>query len=209
MNELISSLKKLDPKLAIVNINYRYVNGNTILIQDQIDDIAKAVKFLNDNASKFQIGNKISMVGASAGAHLAMMYAYKYDISNQIKSVGNYFGPTRLDSEEWYRSFNLGLIKPNVDVLFPLFGTTWNAALYSAYSPYAIVTAATAKPTISFHGGLDPTVPKDHSKDIDVKLKQLNIPSEYHEYPLSLHVLSQNDLKDTYPKLINFINKHW
>lgn len=209
MNRVINPIKKLDPSLAFVNINYRYANGNTVRIQDQIADVTKAIKFLSSNANKLNIGTKIAIVGASAGAHIAMMYAYKYDTSKQIKSVVNYFGPTRLDSEAWYNSFNLGLFKPNADVLYPLFGKGWDKDLYSQYSPYEVVTASNGKPTISLHGGLDPVVPKDHSIDLHNKLTQLNIPSQLEEYPNSLHVFWDNDFADSYPKVIKFVNKYW
>ena len=210
LTESALALRKLDPTLAIANINYRFVNGKSVLIQDQINDLDKAIKFILSNRSNFNIGNKIALVGASSGSHLAMMYAYKYDTEKVVKSVGNYFGPTRLDVKEWYDSYNLGLLTPVKDILHPLFGQPWNQELYSSYSPYSILTTTNGKPTISFHGGVDLVVPKDQSKDLDARLKQLSISTEYHEYPNSIfHVLIPADLNDSYPKLLKFINKYW
>jgi len=209
LNESVAAIRMLEPNIAIANINYRYINGQTVLIEDQIADVDKVIKFLLANTLKFNISNKIALVGASSGAHLSMMYAYKYDTSKVIHSVGNYFGPTRIDAKEWYDSFNLGLFISVEDLLYPLFGESWNQELYSSFSPYAVVNSNNGKPTISFHGGYDPVVPKDHSKDLDAKLKQLSIPSEYHEYPNSFHILFDTDLADSYPKLLKFINKYW
>ncbi|MCA5006448.1 alpha/beta hydrolase [Sphingobacterium bovistauri] len=209
LNYIIKNIRALDPNIAIVNINYSLVDGKSVFLQDQINDVVKAVNFVQDNTSKFLISNKFAIVGASSGAHLAMLYAYKYNDSKSVKVVGNYFGPTRLDSKEWYDSFNLGLFISVEDLLFPLFGKPWDLSLYSGYSPYSIVNSINGKPTVSFHGALDPIVPKDHSKDLNAKLKQLSIPTEYYEYPYSLHELSDNDLKDSYPKLLSFINKNW
>lgn len=62
----------------------------------------------------------------------------------------------------------------------------------------------------SIHRRFDLIVPKDQSKDLDAKLKQISIPSGYHEYPNSIfHVLLPKDLNDSYPKLLRFINKYW
>lgn len=204
------AIRKLDPSIAIANINYRFVNGKSILIQDQLDDVASVIKFISANQNKFNISNGIAIVGASSGAHLSLMYAYKYDTSNRIKCVGNYFGPTRLDVKEWYDAFNLGLFMPVKDILHPIFGKPWNQELYSSFSPYDVVNASNGKPTISFHGGIDLIVPKDQSKDLHAKLQEMSIPSEYHEYPNSImHVLSDEDLANSYPKLLQFINQHW
>jgi acetyl esterase/lipase len=204
----VEAIRRLAPDIAVANMNYRYIDGQSVLIQQQIHDVEKAINFLTTNANKFNISTKIALVGASSGSHLAMTYAYKYENKN-IKSVGNYFGPTRLDAKEWYDSFNLGLFISVEDLLIPLFGEKWDEQLYSSFSPNAILNKTNGKPTISFHGALDPVVPKDHSKDLDAKLKQLNIPSAYHEYPTSFHFLFDNDLNDSYPKLLAFINKYW
>ena len=209
LNVMIKNIQKIEPNIAIININYRLVNGSSVFLQDQINDIIKAVNFIKSNSSKLSISNKFAIAGASSGAHLAMMYAFKYDDSKNIKVVGNYFGPTRLDSKDWYDSYTLGLFIQTKDLLYPLFGKPWDESLYSSYSPYSIVNNINGKPTISFHGALDPIVPKDHSKDLNAKLKQLSIPSEYYEYTESFHELNNNDLADSYPKLLKFINANW
>jgi acetyl esterase/lipase len=209
LNKSVAAIKTLDPTIAIANINYRLIDGQSVFIEDQLADVNKAISFILANTQKFNISNKIALVGTSSGAHLSMVYAYKYDNSKVIRSVGNYFGPSRLDAKEWYDSFNLGLFISVEDLLYPLFGKQWNQDLYSSFSPYAVVNSNNGKPTISFHGGYDPVVPKNHSKDLDAKLKQLSIPSEYHEYPNSSHILFDTDLADSYPKLLKFINKYW
>ncbi|WP_149913241.1 alpha/beta hydrolase family protein [Sphingobacterium cavernae] len=104
LNESIAAIRELDPTIAIANINYRYIDGQSVFIEDQITDVSKAISFILENTTKFNISNKIALVGASSGAHLSMMYAYKYDTSKVIRSVGNYFVPSRLDAKEWYDS---------------------------------------------------------------------------------------------------------
>lgn len=69
------------------------------------------------------------MVGASSGTPQPIIYAYKDDNSKVIRSVGNYFGPSRRDAKEWYDSFNLGLFISVEDLLYPLLGKQWNQDL--------------------------------------------------------------------------------
>lgn len=81
----------------VVNIDYRLINlniqfnpanqsspktvdnsPNDIDYEDMLDDIKSAVKYIKDNADKYNIdASKIVMYGYSAGAHLAELYSYK------------------------------------------------------------------------------------------------------------------------------------
>lgn len=207
-NFVVEKLRNLNPNIAIANMNYRYANGKDVLINHQLEDVKSAIDFLSTNTKKFNISEKIYLVGASAGAHLALTYGYKNASDKRIKAIGNYFGPTRLDSKEWYDAFNLGLNTWNKDVLYPIFGKAWEKELYSSYSPFAVLSATNNKPTISFHGALDPIVPVDHARDLHYKLGTLNIDHKYTEYPLGLHGFSESDLLDSYKKLLLFIDEH-
>ena len=64
-----------------VNINYRltggYPSGNSITYVDMLDDIRTAIHYLSNNTARFHADvNKLALMGHSAGAHLAMLYAY-------------------------------------------------------------------------------------------------------------------------------------
>src|SRR4051794_40480639 len=91
----IDSFKHRLPGYAIFNINYRLVSANHIF-PVQENDIKSAINFIADHSEQFQINkNKFVLLGASAGAHLAMLQAYK-NTNPEIKAVVDFFGPTDL-----------------------------------------------------------------------------------------------------------------
>ena len=80
MDSGITALRPLLSSYAVFNINYRLANGTTILSAEQINDVNAAVDFIVSKATEYKVNaNKIVMLGASAGAHLAMIKAYKYN----------------------------------------------------------------------------------------------------------------------------------
>src|SRR3954454_2330334 len=91
----IDSFKHRLPDYAIFNINYRLVSSNHIF-PVQENDVKAAVNFITTHAEEFEINkNKLVLVGASAGAHLALLQAYK-NTEPKIKAVVDFFGPTDL-----------------------------------------------------------------------------------------------------------------
>lgn len=75
----VDGLKKARKNLTIVNINYRLFVTETgkTLFEHQIADIDSCISFLKKNAEKYNIQRgKYAIMGASAGGHLALSYAY-------------------------------------------------------------------------------------------------------------------------------------
>ena len=55
------------------------------------------MKFLTGAAQKFHFnGKEFALMGGSAGAYMAMLYAYGYDVNRQVKTVVDLWGPTDL-----------------------------------------------------------------------------------------------------------------
>lgn len=73
--------------------------ANTISIQDQIDDIDACITHIKTNfPSCLDLNaNSIQLLGESAGAHLALMYAYTKANTSYIKSVVSVAGPTNMN----------------------------------------------------------------------------------------------------------------
>ena len=69
-------------------------NGNKFPTQE--NDIRDAVNFVMNKTSEYVISDDVVMLGASAGAHLALLQAYKYTDSVKAKAVISFFGPTDL-----------------------------------------------------------------------------------------------------------------
>ncbi|HEY0059217.1 MAG TPA: alpha/beta hydrolase [Flavisolibacter sp.] len=178
----IDSFKKRLPNFAFFNLDYRLVSG-AHLFPTQEQDIKKAIEFISVNAEAYGI-NKSSFVllGASAGAHLALLQAYKYK-EPQVKAVIDFFGPTDLLAmyqKPWHPLVTYALQM--------ITGATpqSNKAIYIESSPLQYVTAQSA-PTLIFHGGKDNVVDVSQSRLLEDKLKALGVPHEVIVYPHERH----------------------
>ncbi|HRP56895.1 glycerophosphodiester phosphodiesterase family protein, partial [Agriterribacter sp.] len=81
----------------VVSMNYRLVKNGNDRFPAQIEDVKEALAFISKNAKKYEYnGNEYALMGGSAGAHLAMLYAYGYDDRKQVKTVIDLWGPTDL-----------------------------------------------------------------------------------------------------------------
>jgi len=207
MNKLIPLIQAEMPEAAIANINYRLANGNTITADQMMDDIAASVQFLSDNSEQLNISNHFAMIGASAGAHLAMLYTYKYNVEDKVKCVSDMFGPAVLDDWEWYNAYNIFLGANIKDILKTYTGTYWDTTIYKSHSPQRQLSVTQQKPTIIFHGNLDPIVPLYQSQWLRAKLTELNIPHQYVEYS-DFHGFNDANNKDCIKKTILFFKEH-
>jgi len=176
---MIPSLQSGLSNYVIININYRLAAPpSTYLWPTQQIDVNAAFDYIVSKASYYHYNaNKIAVMGASAGAHLALLKAYHYNSDNRIKAVIDYFGPT--DMADLY-NFQTGVQKQ----LFELFmsGTpTTNATAYLNASPLTFVTS-TAPPTIIFHGTADVVVPYSQSVLLNNALYDAGVGHQYNEY---------------------------
>jgi acetyl esterase/lipase len=146
------SIIKRKPNYAVFNINYRLANAVTLdLFPTQEIDVKAAIDFINARRTEFGISDKFVLFGISAGAHLSLLQAYKYN-TPKIKAVVDFFGPT--DMVDLYNN-PAGPSVPASDVAQLMLGTpTTNPALYASSSPINYVTAQSPA-TLIFHGGLD------------------------------------------------------
>ena len=88
---------------ATVNINYRLASV-PLNIHDPMlnDDVTAALDYVAAHATEYVVSSgKFALVGHSAGAHLALLEAYKYNSSRRIKAVASLSGPTDFNSAEF------------------------------------------------------------------------------------------------------------
>jgi acetyl esterase/lipase len=197
----VDTLKRRLPNYAIFNINYRLsVNGaNTFPAQE--NDVQSALDFIVSKATEYKFNkNKLVLLGASAGGHLALLQAYKHT-SPTIKAVVDFFGPT--DMVDMYNNPP----NPLIAALLPtIVGGTpaTNAALYAQSSPINYVTA-TVPPTIILHGGQDIVVSISQSTSLKTKLTTFGVVNQMFTYPTEGHGWVGANLTDSYNKVEAFI----
>lgn len=200
-NYYIDLMKAKWKEVAIVNMNYRLAsNADNIHHEEMMEDIQSVVTHLINNKKNYSISTDLGIMGASAGAQLAMIYAYKYNPN--IKCVGNIFGPSIINDWNWYNTTNPLLGGKVGDILSEYVGTSWDTTAYKAVSPYWNI-GQTTQPTITFHGNLDPVVPVYQSQWLHGKLNKSGIVNQYHEY-IAFHGFDNTQSDDVLNKLVLF-----
>ena len=207
MNSVVNKLRNKWPAAAIVNMNYRLAsNANNIHHNEMMEDIQSVIGDVISHKDDYQVSENMGIMGGSAGGQLSMIYAYNYDNFNNIKCVGNFFGPSIISDWDWYNSNNIWLGGNVGEILAEYVGQTWDTAVYDGVSPYWMVNA-NSQPTIIFHGTLDPIVPLYQSQWMRSRLNALGVTNEYYEY-VAFHGLDDNQMNDALNKLVPFFKTY-
>ncbi len=192
-------LKKQYPEVAIINANYRLASAAGNQHPAQMEDIKKMLDFLDLQSKTWHMSRTYALGGASAGAHLSMLYAYANDVSKRVKVVVSIVGPTNF-LDPYYRN---PLLAPSLtNYLGKTF--TQDPALYSNTSPVQIVKAG-AQPTFMAYAGLDLLVPETNAIALRSKLDTLKIINSYNFYPNEQHEMSDTAIMDITPKMVSFL----
>jgi acetyl esterase/lipase len=199
-NAYVDSLKKREPSYAIFNINYRLANSPDIF-PAQEQDVKAAVEFIFNKRSEYVVSDKFVLLGASAGAHLALLQGYKYSTPVKPKAIVDFFGPT--DLVEMYNNPPSQLVPILLNAVIGATPTT-NSNLYIQSSPINFVTAQ-SPPTIVLHGAADIIVPASQSASLNVKLTISRVTHEYIVYPAEGHGWFGANLTDSFNKIQAFL----
>lgn len=202
MLPFVDSLKRRMKDYAVVNVNYRLatLSGNNTF-PTQENDIKTAVEYLNSKRTEYNISPKFVMAGVSAGAHLALLQAYKYPSPIKIKAVVDLFGPN--DMTAMYN--NPAPMSPPAAIAILMNGTpTTNLTLYQYSSPLLFVTTTTP-PTIVLHGGADQVVQPSQATALRDKLTLNGVPNRYVFYPTEGHGWYGANLADSFNKIQDFL----
>lgn len=190
-----------DLGFAAAAINYRYISENTD-IHDIMDDIGASLGKIKETAAAKGINiNKVLLTGSSAGAHLAMLYAYSEKDTAPITpaAVVSNCGPTDLADENFFINNDLG-DEEFVSLLFSYacgqkFTYAERAAALDALkavSPLYYVDENTV-PTVINHGEKDTIVPYSNATAIVEKFRQYGVPYDFNSYPNSGHELGKDE----------------
>ena len=199
----VDTMKKRLPDYAIININYRLVANTTNTFPTQENDVKAALDYIYSKRNEFQISDKYVLLGVSAGAHLALLQAYKYTSPVKIKAVVDFFGPT--DMAAMYNDPASIFAPPSsISQLFNGVTPASNPMVYSQSSPITFANAQ-AVPTIILHGGADPLVKVTQATTLRDKLVSFNIANQYVFYPTEGHGWSGAPLTDSFNKIQAFL----
>jgi acetyl esterase/lipase len=199
MGDVAAKVHERFPDYAVVNINYRLATQGSPAFPKQTDDLQKVIRFLKD--SNYTVSDDYALIGASAGAHIAMLYSYKYDTAHEVKVVCNIVGPADFSDPAY--------------VTHPLYSFAAQALLgtpnvtdqmIADVSPINHITAQ-SPPTITFYGGVDPLIPSSQGPRLKAALDAAGVYNEFYFYPEGGHAnWDEETLDDVYTRFTVFFN---
>lgn len=206
-NNVVDSLKKRLPDYAIFNINYRLSAFPLNVFPTQEMDVKSAVEFIYSKRTDYLISDKFVLAGASAGAHLSMLQAYKNSSPVKIKAVINFFGP--VDMVDLYN--NPGIVSRQSIAAIVGATPTSNPSLYQQSSPINFAMGGAACPTLILQGSADPLVNAvSQSEKLRDKLQIAGVAVQYVSYAGKGHGDDWGSAIyfDAFNKLQNFVAFH-
>ena len=166
---------------AVASVNYRY--SKQAVFPAQLHDCKAAVRFLRDNAKKYNLDpDAVGVWGASAGGHLVALLGTTGDVpdlegdaktktSSKVQAVCDWFGPTDL--------VKLSPMSAASNPITKLLGgsTGDKADLATLANPITHLTKNDA-PFLTFHGDEDRLVPVSQSVLLHDALTKAGVESE-------------------------------
>lgn len=192
---------------AVVSINYRFLSDtpeNVIGCEEILDDIGRAMNFIKDHGSEYGLNaDRIAIGGSSAGAHLAMMYAYS--VQNKpidIAFVMSFSGPTDLTDVNYYNGTSVSWVAPLIKKLAKIDSLDMSDPnvldRLEGTSPVHHLKVG-SPPILIAHGVKDDIVPYTNAITMDSKMTVLGVEHELFLFENSGHSLdsSEDEVKRT------------
>ncbi len=152
-----------------------------------MDDVRTAIRWIKTHAGDYKGDpDNITLVGYSAGGHLAAFAAATEDESTKVQGLVLFAGPTDLLSDCERR----GEVSPALQALLdhgPVIDREMRTKLHEL-SPLNYLTHR-MPPTLLIHGTEDQSVPYSQSVAFQAKLNDLNVPCELITIPGGEHRL--------------------
>lgn len=192
-----------DRGFIVANVDYRYVNDSTHA-KDLLNDIDSALRYLQHKATQYSFTTiNYHIAGISAGAHLALLYAFT--TTQKIKSISVLCPPIQLDDTTALQFFASKGLTHNLELLAnaKLITGSIPGKEFADVSPHTFIKNI---PTLIFHGDADDLVPDYHARFLYKKLKEKNYPSAFHSMKGKGHDAGMNS-PDTEKFILDTIEK--
>ncbi len=171
---------------AFISMNYRLTQNPVNINPAQMEDIGKALDFISHKYLQWIItGNRICLFGGSAGAHLSLLYAYKYNEDKRVKAVVSVSAPIDLtDSNMRNTAFKM------YREAFVGCTLLQNKEAWLEASPSNYLSEKCA-PTIFFQGIQDAIVPYPEAVAAYNELKNFGVNTQLNLFADMTHDLSE------------------
>lgn len=177
-DESLQTLKQHFPGFALVNLNYRLVNGEENRYPAAENDVKQAMDYLARQLASYQLSADTYLAGGSAGAHLAALHTLKHNDDGRIKGCIAVAGVYNLVS-----LYARGSEDAKLFVAAFMGGTPVDQAdRYKEASPINFVTPSSAK-FLLLHGREDDLVPVSQVEELQRTLSANGVENTVFTYP--------------------------
>ena len=194
---LIEALQWQARGYVTATMNYRYL-GNGVLPADELDDITAALQAIKSAAAQKGVSvSRTVLIGASSGAHLALLYAYTRQQEAPVKPVAvvSSSAPTDFTDPAFIRSGAGELLAGTIGVSTETLAGLMESGVAQAFLPM-LTTLSPAKqvtsrsvPTLIAHGAQDTIVPYSNAVTLDTALTNAGVAHDFVPFPNSGHAL--------------------
>jgi arylsulfatase A-like enzyme/acetyl esterase/lipase len=216
--EFVSGTMLAKAGYVAVSVNYETRKGRRW--PTNLHDCKNAVRWLRKNAERLGVdGNRIGVIGGSAGGHLALMVAYTGDdpeysptepypnVSDRVSACVDMYGITNLLTRRVVAKDGTPTEELKGHNLFTQSRTEKSAKWRNA-SPVSHVNES-SPPTLILHGSRDTVVDRDQSNELYQVLQDAGVETELrmidgakHAWPL------KTDQFDLRPDVVAFFDRH-
>ncbi len=178
-------------------INYRYL-GNGVMPADELDDIASSLRAIKAACAEKGVNvSKTVLVGSSAGAHLALLYAYTKIAEAPVKPVAvvSSSAPTDFTDPAFMESGAGEMVAGAIGVSTETLARLMQTGIAEMFVPTlknlspAKQVKSTSVPTLMAHGKNDTIVPYSNAERLDAALTEKGVTHDFVTFPNSGHAL--------------------
>ena len=198
------------------SMNYRFVSEK-LSVFNELDDITSALKTIKIKCAEYGFNiEKLILSGGSAGAHLALLYAYTRKAEAPVTPVAvcAYCPPVNLAKPDFLSGISEEFEEWKFGLLSKCCGVTVNKVnLLSEQSQNALERISPEKyvskrvvPTAVFAGKYDELIPFEHIEKFIELLNENGVKNDFLVYENSGHVLDKDT--DTQLQSKNIMNKY-
>lgn len=169
-----------------------------------VDDIHAAIRYLRANAARWNLDPKrIALLGASAGAHLALLAGFEN--RSLVNAIVDISGPA--DLRDWHMGpvAEAALLKTTGKTSRLLVQEFIGPADPALASPVALVRPG-LPPVLVVHWKLDQAVAAEQPQRLLNALAQANVPAQAHWLEGKGHALAGPGVEQIVPLTVQFLN---
>ena len=186
----------------VANVNYTLWSeeiADTYHVSQVLDELDAALLQVEKFAAERGIViDKAATVGYSAGAHLAMLYAYlrAETAPMEISFAASMAGPADISPAVWGEDMTVRVARrlTGAEITPEMLRSGEADALLASISPVSFIDENTP-PTLFMQGGKDTVVPPANADSLVEKLAENKIPYDYIHLKNSDHSLLQNPIQ--------------